>query len=121
MTMTNSNCITLVGIEAETLLGVYDWERTHLRPIIIDIKMHLPDSQRFTVDDLAHTIDYQAVSECLKSLCQKAHFQLLETLAEYLIAAVLNAFKVPTIELTVHKPDVLPQVKDVSVTLVRHA
>ena len=49
--------IFLHGMKAETLIGVYEWERQQPQTLIIDLDIALPDNAG-AQDDINQTIHY---------------------------------------------------------------
>lgn len=111
--------IVLKGIHVETLIGWHAWEREALRPMIVDLVMTMPNSQACLSDDLADTIDYEAIVNDLRHVLLAQHFLLIEALAEYIASRLLQDFAVPHVEVTVTKPGVLWNVSSVSVKIER--
>ncbi len=112
--------ISITGIHAKTLIGVYDWERTEQRPIVIDLVLHQPLAQSGQSDQLADTLDYAAVVEWVKAQASNSQYELLEALAEHLAQGILQTYStVQKLTLTLHKPDVLPGVDDIAICIQR--
>jgi phosphoglycolate phosphatase len=111
------DCIRINGLEVQARIGVPDEERAEPQKLIIDVVME--SDFRGIGDDIARTTDYAAVAAWVREECGQREWRLLETLAEDLAASLLKEFpRVRAVTLQVRK-FVLPQTRDVSVTLRR--
>ena len=109
--------IRINGLEMQVRIGVPDEERAEPQKLVIDVVME--SDFRGMADDIARTTDYAAVAAWLKEECARREWRLLETLAEDLAAGLLSRFpRVRAVTLQIRK-FVLPQTRDVSVTLRR--
>jgi len=76
-------------------------------------------SRAGATDDLADTINYQAVVDRLLSFGEQRQWNLIETLATDLARAILAEFSPRSVTLEVKK-FIIPQTRYVSVTLTRN-
>lgn len=113
--------VFIEGLELETLIGVYDFERIAKQRVIVDVIIQADLSQAAKSDDVNDTIDYGAVAECLATICDTASYQLLEALAEEMAQAILDRFSIATLTLKLNKPDILNNVSAVGIQITRHA
>lgn len=92
------------GLAVETVIGVYDWERTIHQRLLFDLDMAWDIRLAAADDDLNQALDYAAVSQRVLEYVALTDFELIETLAERVAALVLSEFNVPWLRLTVTKP-----------------
>ncbi|WP_193073156.1 dihydroneopterin aldolase [Pseudomonas sp. FME51] len=92
------------GLEVETVIGAYDWERTIRQRLLFDLDMAWDIRGAAADDDLSQALDYAAVSQRLLDYVSSTDFELIETLAERVAALVLSEFNVPWLRLTITKP-----------------
>ena len=109
--------IFLHGMKAETLIGVYDWERQHPQTLILDLDITLPHTVQ--QDDIAQTIHYAEVCETVRRELKQHNFKLLESLAEYVAQLILNDFQAALVRVRIVKAGILPDVKEVGVEIER--
>ena len=109
--------IELKTIKLNTLIGVYDWEKTVAQTLIVDIAYALPTLSEN--DQLAETIDYDAVISHIQQFAAKHHFQLIETLANRLVESLFENFATPWIKLSINKPFANLQAKAIILTIER--
>ncbi|TDF38386.1 dihydroneopterin aldolase [Alteromonadaceae bacterium M269] len=111
--------ISIQGLSVQTVIGVYDWERVESRELLIDVVFSCDLQQASETDDVLHTIDYAEVADCIQRVASESQFQLLEALAGALFKALFKRFPASHIVLTIHKPNILPDAKDVAITMKR--
>lgn len=109
--------IEALGIEC--VIGIYDWERTIKQPIVLDIEMAFDNRIPAASDDIAHTLDYKAVSKRLIQFVSESSFGLVETLAERCCEIILEEFKVSHVTLKLSKIGAVRGAKAVGVIIER--
>jgi dihydroneopterin aldolase len=116
------NAVDRVLIEAlavETVIGVYDWERTIRQRLVMDLEMATDIRAAAADDDLTHTLDYAAISARIQTFAEESRFELVETFAERLAALLREEFGIPWLTMTVRKPGAVPEAAAVGVRIVR--
>ena len=115
--------ITLTGLRVRGFHGVFEHERRDGQDFVVDAVLDLDTTGAAKSDDLADTIDYGALAQALAAIVAGEPVNLLETLAERLVAACLTDPRIVAAEVTVHKPQApIPLTfADVSVTVRRSA
>lgn len=106
-------------LRIDTIIGVHTWERQVRQSLYLDIDMAWDQRRAAQTDDLQFALNYQAVAECVIQLAQGRDYQLIETLAEDCAQAILQAFTVPWVRLSVKKPGALMQAGTLGVTIER--
>lgn len=109
--------IKLTGLEAAGTHGVLDFEHTEPQIFRVDIEMEVDIAAAAAADDLTYTVNYAEVAEKALAVIQGEHCNLIETLAQRILTAILNP-AVESAQVTVHKPDapISAAFQDVSVT-----
>lgn len=111
--------VFIQGLVIETRIGIHDWERRVRQRLVIDLEMQWDNARAAQTDDIADTLNYQALCERLEEFIPSRQPLLLETLAEEVAALLLEEFRVPWLRLRITKPDVMPQTQSVGVELER--
>lgn len=115
--------IFLHGMKAETLVGVYAWERQRRQTVVIDLDIGItPEAARKAAesDDVAATAHYGEVCALLRRELAERDFRLLESLAEFAAQLVLDTFPaVGSVRLRITKPGILPDVRETGVEIER--
>lgn len=115
----NKDIIFLRGLQAETVIGIYDWERQIKQTVVIDLEMEANVREAALHDKIEHALDYEAVTKCTISFVQESQFQLIETLAEGIAEVLLSKFNLPWIRLTLTKRGAIAAAREVGVTIER--
>jgi dihydroneopterin aldolase len=89
--------VYIEGLRVDTVIGVYDWERTIQQTVVIDLQMTTDIALAARDDDLAFTLDYGAIADRVTAFVAASRFQLLESLAEAIASLVLAEFAVDTV------------------------
>lgn len=111
--------IFLREMRAETIIGIYDWEKTTPQTIEIDMEIGIPSETSCRSDDISDTIHYGVVVDRLRKHLAEQHFQLIEALAESIASTIRRDFGSPWVRVSVSKLGILPGVKRVGVTIER--
>jgi 7,8-dihydroneopterin aldolase/epimerase/oxygenase len=113
--------IELRGLRVRGHHGVYDFERAEGQDFLVDVELELDLAAAAASDDVADTVHYGQLAERLAAVVAGAPVNLLETLADRLLAVCLEDRRVAAATVTVHKPQapVTVPVSDLSVTVRR--
>lgn len=109
--------IDITGLNVDTLIGVYEWERQRPTRLLLDISLSADLSRAMASDDVNDTIDYARVAGEVQSLAKDSQFELLEAFGAKVMDMLLSQFEIKSVALTVHKPGILPDAANVSVTM----
>ncbi|MGY6214773.1 dihydroneopterin aldolase [Methylolobus aquaticus] len=111
--------IFLRGLQIETTIGIYDWERVIKQVVILDLEMGTDIRKAAASDDIADTLDYKALSKRLIGFVESSEFLLVETLAERVADLLLGEFSIPWLRLTVNKKGAISGASDVGIIIER--
>ncbi|HEY4560171.1 MAG TPA: dihydroneopterin aldolase [Lysobacter sp.] len=111
--------VFIEGLEIEALIGIYDWERRVRQPLVFDLEMAFDNRVPAASDDIAHTLDYKAVSTRIREYVSQSGFGLVETLAERVAEIVLAEFPVQRLRLKLSKPGAVRGARAVGVMIER--
>jgi len=117
--MTRMDIIFLNDLRIETVIGIFDWERSIRQTVSIDLQMGTDIRKASAADDINDTLDYKAVAKRLIEFVGKSEFGLVETLAENIARIVIREFEVPWIRVTLNKPGAIRGARDVGVLIER--
>lgn len=115
--------ITLTGLAVFGHHGVFDHEKRDGQEFLIDITLWLDLSAAARSDDLTKTVHYGELAELARGIVAGPPRDLIEAVAGEIADAVMAAFAVHAVEVTIHKPSApIPLTfGDVSVTIRRSA
>jgi len=111
--------IFLGGLEIETVIGIYDWERTIKQKIFLDIEMAFDITKAAATDDIAYTLDYKAVSDRVVAFVEASEYYLVETLIEEIAKILLNEFPTPWVKIILNKKGAVSRARDVGIIIER--
>ncbi len=116
-----NDAIEIRGLRVLGTHGALPIEQDHPQPFELELLIETPLAVAAASDDLGQTVDYSTVVEAARGLVASSHFQLLETLAEAVAAAVLADRRIESVTVTVRKlrPPVAADVETVGVRLTR--
>lgn len=111
--------IFLHGLKAQTLIGVYEWERQHSQTIVFDLDIGI-EARSVRTDGIDETVHYGLVCERLRREVAARDFLLLESLAEHAAQFLFDSFdKIVWLRVRVSKPGILSEVDAVGVEIER--
>lgn len=111
--------VYLRGLRIDTIIGIFDWERQHRQPVVLDVEMATDIRPAAADDDIALTLNYKAVSEALIDFVEASRYELVETLAEECAALLRREFGIPWLRLTLSKPQAVSRAQDVGIVIER--
>ena len=111
--------IYITGLAVETLIGVYDWERVGETTLLVDLALSVDLDTAMRTDNVADTVDYAKVADCVAAIGKSSQFELLEAFGAAVIEAIFEQFAVTAITLKIVKPNILPNADMVAVELTR--
>ncbi|MEW4983841.1 MAG: dihydroneopterin aldolase [Cycloclasticus sp.] len=111
--------IFLRNLRIETIIGIFDWERTVKQPVFFDLEMATDIKKAAASDHIDDTLDYKSLSKAVIDFVEKSNFQLVETLAERVAELIINDFNVPWLRLTLNKKGALRHADDVGIIIER--
>ncbi|MBC9252472.1 dihydroneopterin aldolase [Pseudomonas alcaligenes] len=111
--------VFIEGLEVDTLIGAYDWERGIRQCLQLDLTFAWDIRPAAAGDELSLALDYAAVHQHVQAFAAQAQFELVETFAERLAASLLAEFGMPWLRLKATKPGANPSARAVGVEIER--
>ncbi|MBB5693239.1 dihydroneopterin aldolase [Muricoccus pecuniae] len=109
-------------LTVQARLGVYPREEAAPQRVVIGIELLVEDDAApagVGADRLERVVDYAVVADRARAVATGGHTRLAETLAERIALACLEDPRVRASRVTVEKPDILPGVGAVGVSVER--
>lgn len=98
-------------------VGILPQERLHRQAFLINCKGGITP-KRWPVEDLDDSVSYAAIADVLRDVTLSQHWDLLETLLYELQRALSQKFELLSwFEITLSKPDIIPDCKAVGLSL----
>ena len=110
--------IFIDDMRVEAHVGIFPRERAAPQTLEISLTFGVPDAAAKN-DDIADTIRYDAVIERIRKELAEHHFNLLETLGEFVIALMLDEFGAPWVKISIAKLGIMKGVRRVGVQIER--
>jgi dihydroneopterin aldolase len=95
--------VELAGLEVPGRHGVEDSERENEQLFLYDLELEVEDPAAERIEE---TVDYREVVELVQSVSGGTQFQLLESMAGAVAAALLERFPLERARVRVRKPQV---------------
>ena len=111
--------VFLRDLRVETIIGIFDWERTTRQVVSIDLEMAADIARAAASDSIEDALDYKAISKRLIDFVSESSCQLVETLAEEIARIVRSEFGVVWVRVTLSKPGAIRGARDVGVVIER--
>lgn len=111
--------IFLGGLEIETIIGIYDWERETKQTIVLDIEMAFDIQKAAETDDIQFTLDYKTVSKRIIGFVESSQFLLVEKLIAEIANIIREEFNVPWVKITLNKKGAIRGASDVGIIIER--
>jgi dihydroneopterin aldolase len=106
-------------LKIATGIGVFNWEKAIKQTLSFDIDLATDVEKAAKNDNIYDTVDYTAIADRLTALLENYRCELVETLADYIAKTILNEFNVSWLRLTIRKPKILPNLKEVGIVIER--
>ncbi len=110
--------IFIDDMRVEAHAGIFEREKAAPQTLEISLTFGVPD-EAAQDDDIDKTIRYDAVIERIRAELATRHFNLLETLGEYVIGLLLNEFGAPWVKIRIAKMGIMKGVRRVGVQIER--
>jgi len=111
--------IFIRDLRIDTVIGIYDWERSIRQTIRLDLEMATDIARAAASDRIEDTLNYKAVAKRIIAFVEQSEFQLVETLAERIAELVRREFAVPWLRLTLNKGGAVRGAQGVGVIIER--
>ncbi len=82
--------IKIKNLEIECNIGVYDWEKTFNRKLIINIEIETLNEKSCLSDDLKDTLDYDIIYKNIKQIIATKKYNLIECLAKDILDMICS-------------------------------
>jgi dihydroneopterin aldolase len=111
--------IFISELKIETLIGIYEWEKTVPQKIELNIEVGLRGEHATKSGRIGDTIDYSRVVGRVEKLFKEQHFLLLEKAGEAIADTVMQEFAAPWIKVSIAKLAPLSNVKKLGIVIER--
>lgn len=109
--------LNIKALSVATKIGVHAWEQRINQQLLIDIT--IPTDFRACGDNLANTIDYDALCQTVTEFVESQSFQLIESVANKVAQLIQQNFKVEKLTIAVSKPHAVKNAGTIQVVVSR--
>jgi len=111
--------IFLYGLEANCVVGVWEWEKQITQKIIVDLEVLADIEKSAASDELKDTLNYKSMAEKVIEMLETTHYQLIETMAEEVAKLILKDYSTTWVKVRINKGGAVKHVKNVGVQIER--
>jgi 7,8-dihydroneopterin aldolase/epimerase/oxygenase len=113
--------IFLHALKAETIIGIYDWERQVRQTVVVDLEMDGSVRKAALSDSIDDTLNYKRVAKRVLAFIETSQYHLVETLTENIAMLLLAEFSLNWVRVSLSKPGAVRGSRDVGVIIERQA
>ncbi|RUO78163.1 dihydroneopterin aldolase [Idiomarina tyrosinivorans] len=114
-----TDCVIIEDLAIDTIIGVFDWEKTQQQRLYVTLHMGWDNSIPGNSDDIADALDYDAVSRHVSAWVSGQPRELIEQVAEGIATELHQQFAVLWVKVKVAKPGAVAQAKNIAVEIYR--
>lgn len=111
--------IFIKELEIFSKIGVYEEEKKHAQPLIVDIDIYTCLRQASQTDNLSDAIDYTQLIRHIECVCQAKHRQLLESLAQDILDTLFEDNRIQAIRISITKPKAVKETRCLGISMHR--
>ncbi len=111
--------IFIKDLKIETIIGIYDWERSIKQTVHIDLELATDIRQAAATDQIEDTVNYKNISKRVIDFVEQSDYQLVETLTEKIAALILSEFEISWLKIRLNKKGALRGAVDVGICIER--
>lgn len=111
--------IFLHGLQANCVVGVWEWEKQITQKIIVDLDLGFDIKKAANTDQLEDTLNYKAVAERVIEMLEASRFDLIEKMAEEVAKLVMEEFSIVWVRVQINKGGAVKHVKNVGILIER--
>ena len=98
-----ASSIIIKDLKINAFCGVTERERSQPQPLSIDLTVRCSNEAAFHSDQLYDTVDYAALTHCIRDIAERQQYSLLEKLTEDLCQVLFEHFPLSHLKIWVRK------------------
>ncbi len=111
--------IFLTGLEVQTTIGVFEWERQIRQSLRIDLEATTDAAKAATRDRIDDALDYKGIAKYIQNFVSKSEYRLIETLSHNLAEALMQTFDIKWLRLCLNKTGAIRGAQSVGISIER--
>jgi D-erythro-7,8-dihydroneopterin triphosphate epimerase len=109
--------IKIKNLALRTVVGFNEWERNKKQDVLLNVEMEFEAKKAVEADNVKDSVDYKKIKNEIIAGVEASNFNLLETLANYVLKIIMDHPQVLAAKVEVDKPHSLRFAKSVSVVV----
>jgi dihydroneopterin aldolase len=111
--------VIITDLIFNTSIGIHDFEKEKKQQIKFNIEIDIDPMLKAAENDLESIINYEDVINQIKSITNKKHYNLLETLAEDIFTNLFLSKNIIKIKLRIEKPEIIKNTSSVGIEITK--
>ena len=111
--------VIITDLVFNTSIGIHDFEKEKEQQIKFNIGIDINPSLKASENDLNSIVNYESVINKIKSITQKKHYNLLETLAEDIFSNLFVSKNIIKIRLRIEKTEIIKNTSSVGIEIIK--
>ena len=111
--------VIITDLIFNTSIGIHDFEKEKEQKIKFNIEIDINPLLKAAENDLNSIVNYESVISKIKSITQKKHHNLLETLAEDIFSNLFANKNIIKIKLRIEKPEIIKNTSSVGIEIIK--
>ena len=112
-------CLLIRDLVLPCSIGVHEHERHDTQRVRINLRVEVTDDERPIDDSIANVVSYETIVDGIRAIVAGGHINLVETLADRIVALCLANRRVSSVRVRVEKLDLYPDAGGVGVEVER--
>ena len=112
-------CLLIRDLVLPCSIGVHEHERHATQRVRINVRVEVTDDERPIGDSIANVVSYETIVDGIRAIVAGGHINLVETLADRIVALCLANRRVSRVRVRVEKLDLYPDADGVGVEVER--
>lgn len=109
--------IKIKNLKLKTIIGIHKWEEIVDREIIINATISTNFDKSLFSDDIADTIDYDAIVANIKNLVSTKRFKLVEKMAQEIMDLIMLDQRISKCKLEIDKIGAVESLESFSIII----
>jgi dihydroneopterin aldolase len=111
--------VIITDLVFNTLIGIHDFEKEKEQKIKFNIEIDISPLLKASESDIESIVNYENIINKIKSITQKKHYNLLETLAEDIFINLFLSKNIIKIKLRIEKPEIIKNTTSVGIEITK--
>ena len=111
--------VIITDLVFNTSIGVHDFEKEKEQQIKFNIEIDINPLLKAAENDLKSIVNYENVISKIKSISEKKHYNLLETLAEDIFTDLFLNKNIAKIKLRIEKSEIIKNTSSVGIEIIK--